>query len=227
MRALAAVLITGAGLLGCHADVRGRGAGGAGAPAGCGQAWTMIAERDFRHWNGLPDACGYAQLESAFADVDETHGAFHLGRNGVPTRFRGHAAKGYPDNFTVWFRGDRIVLINAPRPSLPYATSELLAHLGTPELIRDYQLGVVSPVREGAWVYSTRGLALFLEAPAGPDSNVARVCLFHATSAADYLDSIDPDARVDESRPPSGPSEGAAPPATGSGEQGSPSPDAN
>jgi hypothetical protein len=188
----------GAGVLGCHADVRSDTTGHPGAGGVCAQAWSMIANRDFRAWNGLPEACEYAQLASAFASVEETHGQFRLGRNAVPTRFRGHSAQGYPDNFTVWVRGERIVLINAPRPSMPYATSELLAHLGTPEMIRDYQLGVVSPVREGAWIYSTRGLALFLEAPAGPDSNVARIGLFHACSAADYLEAIDPDARVEE-----------------------------
>jgi hypothetical protein len=202
LRALAGVLIgVGAGLFGCHAEVRGTGGGPGGASSPCAQAWKMIAERDFRAWNGLPDVCEYHQLDSAFGAVEETHGQFHLGRNGVPTRFRGHTAKGYPDNFTVWVRGDHIVLINAPHPSLPYATSELLAHLGTPEMIRDYQLGVVDAVHEGAWIYSTRGLALFLEAPAGPDSNVARVCLFHACSASEYLDLIDPDARVEKPAP--------------------------
>ncbi len=160
----------------------------------CSEAWSAIAARDYRAWKGLPVSCGYSDFDAAFARLRDEYGQGVLGRAHRQAMYRMHVAEGYAHNLKVWFRAEYIVLIEIRYPLLPYPSHELLRQLGEPEMKLDYYLDVMR-IPTGAWVYPTRGLALFLDAG---HTEVMGVALFHACRMTEYLQEVHPDARLQE-----------------------------
>ena len=160
----------------------------------CATAWQAIKAREFRDWHGLPEGCAYEDFDSEFSRLRDEYGQGGLGRKYVPARYRIHLAKGYDHHLKVWFREETISLIEIAYPTLPYPAGELLRRLGAPGLELDYHLDIM-PVTKGAWVYPSRGLALFLDAGHGA---VMGIALFHPCDPAQYLDEIHPDNQVSE-----------------------------
>ena len=160
----------------------------------CREAWKEIRDRDYRAWDGMPASCRYADFDAAFPRLRDAHGQGRLGRDRRQALFRMHVDDRYQHPLKTWFRDDRLVLIEVAYPELPYSTPELLSHLGDPEAQLDYHLDVM-PVSEGAWIYPSRGLALFLDAGR---REVMRIALFHACSLDGYVKELHPDVRVRE-----------------------------
>ncbi len=160
----------------------------------CQEAWSVIAARDFRAWKGLPEPCGYSAFEAAFARFRDEYGQGNLGKANRPGMFRMHIAVGYPHNLKVWFRDDRIVVIQIRYPKLPHPVRDLVHHLGAPRIKLDYYLDVM-PVPSGAWIYPDKGLAVFFDAG---HTEIMRIDLFHPCSTDEYLSDIHSDNRMRE-----------------------------
>lgn len=162
--------------------------------ADCREAWKAMRDREYRTWHGIPTGCRYADFDAAFPRLRDAYGQGRLGRNRRQARFRMHVDDRYQHPLKVWFRDERLVLIEISYPQLPYPTQELFSRLGTPEARLDYHLDVM-PVSEGAWVYSAQGLTLFLDAG---QREVMRIALFHACSVDEYVSGVHPDVQVRE-----------------------------
>jgi hypothetical protein len=161
------------------------------ADGGCRQAWDAIGSRDFRAWTGLPEGCGYTALDAVFPRVADAYGQGTLGRRNQSATYRMHAVEGPPYGARVWFRGDRIVLVELEFPALPHPSRDLLRALGEPEARLDAHVDIM-PVPAGAWVYAARGITLFLDVGF---TEVMRVVLYHPCTAEEYADVLHPDTR--------------------------------
>ncbi|HET7461252.1 MAG TPA: hypothetical protein VFJ82_08380 [Longimicrobium sp.] len=154
----------------------------------CRPAWNAIGSRDFRAWAGLPEGCGYAALDAVFPRVAEAYGEGTLGERYQPATYRMHAVEGPPYGARVWFRGDRVVLVELEYPGLPHPSRELLQSLGEPQARLDAYVDVM-PVPGGAWVYAARGITLFLDSG---HTEVMRVALYHPCTPEEYADGLHP-----------------------------------
>lgn len=140
----------------------------------CSDAWDIIRNRSFHEWTGLPSTCTYPDFDDTFERKDDAYGRDTLGSAKRRTRYRMHVAEPFEEPLKVWFRDDDLVMIDISHPELPYPDGELLERLGDPEARLDYSFDVME-IEDGAWLYPTRGMALFLDA--GKET-VMRLSLF-------------------------------------------------
>lgn len=164
---------------------------------GCREAWRTIKDREFHAWDGVPAACDYADFDDAFERLRDERGGGTLGGAKRRAHFRMHVADGFPEPLQVWFRDDRLLLIEIPHPALPYPVEDLLDRLGEPDARWDYDFDVMT-VDGGAWIYPSRGLALFLD-PA--HETVVRISLFRSCSLDEYAETLQRDTGVEEFPP--------------------------
>lgn len=159
-----------------------------------GEAWTAITARDYRNWKGLPAGLQISEVDAALPRLRDEYGIGKLGNTFRPAMFRMHVAEGYPFNLKVWFREERVVLIEMNHPRLSHPSQELLKGLGKPEDKLDYHLDVL-PVAGGAWIYPKRGITVFLDVGL---TEVMRIAVYPSCSRTEYLEQLHPSGQVRE-----------------------------
>lgn len=154
-------------------------------PAFDATVWDAIALRDFLAWQGLPSPALYADFDARFPRLVDAEAVGLLGRTNVQARYRQHVGEGYPQHLRTWYAEERLVLIEAALPQLPYAAADLLAGFDSPAARLDFNWGVMR-VAEGAQVHPQRGITLFV----GPEGQILRLSLFTPCPLDVYLDTI-------------------------------------
>lgn len=134
----------------------------------CESAIRIFAAREFGKWTGLPASCTLDAVTQHMPLLNEGVGLARLGR--TKRQFRMLVAQGYEHPVRVWLDGPRVLMLDVQTPKFSSDVAVVLNELGEPEAKLDYMWGTL-PIAEGEWVYSQRGLSLFV-APAG-------VAIFH------------------------------------------------
>lgn len=119
--------------------------------ASCVEALTAIADGDLSRWRGLP-ACSRADVAAALggrADDPSRPGEF-----GYSTLYAARGAAPY--GVTVWFDGDRAMLVQINLPALAKSVGD---QLGAPEATADSRLGELIEQR----VFASRGLTAHVQ----------------------------------------------------------------
>jgi hypothetical protein len=155
--------------------------------------WELLAGRDFRSWQGLPESARYADLDARFPRLTDAEGVGFLGSRPTKATFRVHVADGYPMNFRAWYDDGRLLLIQARLPRLATTAEELLAALGQPATLIDHTWDVLR-VPNGLRIHPDRGIAVFL----GPEEQVLELALFTPCPLAEYLERLHRDASPTE-----------------------------
>jgi hypothetical protein len=147
--------------------------------------WDAIARRDFLAWQGLPSPASYADFDARFERLVDAEGVGFLGRTNVRARYRRHVGEGYPQYLRAWYVDERLALVEAALPQLPYAAADLLAVFTSPAATLDFSWGVLA-VPGGAHVHPERGITLFV----GPEEQILRLSLYTPCLLDTYLDTI-------------------------------------
>ncbi len=159
----------------------------------CIEALQQFASRIFTNWQGLPDGCPIPVAETILK-VSEDYGVSRLGQQHKPAYFRTTQLEGYVNFARVWYRNEKIVLIDGDYPAIPVELAALLKSYGEPAAKYDYYQDVIE-IKAGEWVYPQRGITLFMNA----DSRMlAKVAVYPSTSLADYLANLSPQERLRE-----------------------------
>jgi hypothetical protein len=131
----------------------------------------------------LPTTCTLAEATGAFAALAQARDATGtLGIDRVQVRWRAIDTGIAGDRLRLWHDGSNVLAVEleAPRPAGGW--DSLRAMLGAPDVKLAYWDGVVES-KDGQWVYSARGLAVFTTLA---DTEVARVVAFPPTTVATY-----------------------------------------
>jgi len=149
----------------------------------CASALQNFAAREFTNWNGLPESCSLAEVTQQFRLMNEGYGLARLGD--TKREFRMLIVEGYEHPVQLWSDGPRVLMLDVKYPSLSSSeVAVLLNALGAPQAKLDYDWGTMR-IEKGEWVYSDRGLALFV----APDSSsVFHLAVFPRTTMQDYQD---------------------------------------
>lgn len=146
----------------------------------CASALQNFAAREFANWTGLPESCSLAEVTQQFRLMNEGYGLARLGER--KREFRMLIVAGYEHPVRVWTDDSRVLLLDIQYPSFSAEVAVLLKELGEPQAKLDYDWGTMR-FEGGEWVYSERGLALFL----APDaSRVFHLAVFPRTTMQDY-----------------------------------------
>jgi hypothetical protein len=148
----------------------------------CAEALTMILERDFRNWKGMPLECDWTKLVGPLPDIGpDGHWkrAFHSSNENywsMNLKIEGYDGA----NFT--FEDRKALLFDGRNPDLAGGVASLLKALGEPEAKLDWDDGILAmPGME--WIYPGRGIALFMSAEG---TFVSIVALFESTTIQGY-----------------------------------------
>jgi len=146
----------------------------------CSSALENFAAHDFGKWSGLPASCSLAEVTQHFRLVNDGYGFARLGKS--KREFRMLVAKNYDQPVRVWSDGPQALLLDVAYPSFSTSVADLLKDLGEPQAKFDCEWSTIR-IAKGEWVYSDRGLALFLS----PESSkVLHLAVFPSTTLQGY-----------------------------------------
>jgi hypothetical protein len=145
----------------------------------CAEVRRAIEERRFVGWRGLPAGC----TPEALFDVpwDDVWGERQLGAAFEPARTRLLETYGYYRPM-AFVRDGRVVMFSGMNPQLAVPWPQLSDDLGEPDAMLDWT-HATDPIPGGEWVYSRRGITIFLDPE---DEVVIHVSLYAATTADEY-----------------------------------------
>jgi len=149
----------------------------------CQESLAAFAAADFHGWQGLGD-CSPDEVRALYPQQAP---GFALGRlGGRQARYFYVQMPGYEDGVAVWYREERVVLLEVRWPQLAGGLDGLLASLGSPPERLDFQWRSLR-LRKGLLLYPERGLALFVN----PDNQIVlMVTAFAPTTLDDYREGL-------------------------------------
>ena len=150
----------------------------------CVSALENFAARDFGKWTGLPASCSLAEVTQRFRLVNDGYGFARLGR--IKREFRMLVVENYDQPVRVWSDDARVLMLDVAYPSLSVGIADLMKDLGEPQAKFDCEWSTIQ-IAKGEWVYSDRGLVLFLS----PESSkVLHLAVFPSTTPQGYEESF-------------------------------------
>lgn len=157
----------------------------------CTSIREMIIQRSFTHWRGFNETCTPALLLER-PPLDFSEAAFwNLGDSRVRSAFIPVVLVGY-DRARVSYQEGRAVLFSAAYPEIAGNLKSLLDELSEPAAKLDWHHGLLE-MPTGEWVYSSRGITLFLNSSF---ENLLHIALYAATTLNDYTTRLRPDLQV-------------------------------
>jgi hypothetical protein len=149
-------------------------------------ALRTFARRDFRDWRGLAPDTSLGDAAAAFEVDDDWRGSGKLGSDRREATWVSAAIEGYEEAARVWLDESLVLLIDAESPTLTTPLPVLLEAVGTPEAKLTSYLGTF-PIPESEWVYTGRGLTLYVN----PENGILlRVAVYTATTLAVYRERL-------------------------------------
>jgi hypothetical protein len=146
----------------------------------CASALQNFAARDFIRWTGLPESCSLAEVTQRFRLMSDGYGLARLGK--IKREFRMLVVEGYDHPVRAWSDGPRVLMLDVEYPSLVSGVVDLLNHLAEPQAKSDYEWGTMR-IEKGEWVYSDRGLTVFLSSDF---SRIFHLAVFPCTTMQGY-----------------------------------------
>ena len=145
-----------------------------------------LAFRRFSNWTGLSPGSTLEQAARVF-DVDQDwHGSGRLGQQRRSVDWYGATGDGYPDGIRLWVENKNIVLADAKYPELTESLDAVLSSLGPPQKKLDAYLGTVL-IEESEWVFSERGLSIFLDPE---NQELLRIAVYSPVALTTYEASL-------------------------------------
>lgn len=142
---------------------------------------SHLASCDFTDWTGLPQDCPLGALKTRFTARGSGRG--WLGKH--EARHTWFDVSGYANPLRVWHDGKIVQAIDVESPAI-VSPSKLLERLGEPNVRLDTWWNLL--FREDAeWVYSERGLALFVNPT---ERRIFHLSVFSPTTPQVYEDSL-------------------------------------
>jgi hypothetical protein len=150
------------------------------------EALAQFVRREFRKWQGLSAGGTLTAVRHYFSNYTDDIGEAVLGQEFF--HYLVVSVDGDTPPVRVWFAADseQVVLLDAPYLELQHDLPSLLAALVDPAAKLDTD-SVTLPVSTGEWVYSDRGLTLFLSET---DVTVFHLAAFAATTLSYYKDHL-------------------------------------
>jgi hypothetical protein len=150
----------------------------------CASALENFAARDFSRWTGLPESCSLTEVTQRFRLPNDGYGLARLGK--IKRDFRMLIVESYDQPVRVWSDGPQVLMLDVEYPNLLSGVADLMKDLGEPQARFDCQWGTTQ-IAKGEWVYSDRGLALFVSPE---NSTVFHLAVFPSTTMQSYEESF-------------------------------------
>jgi hypothetical protein len=149
----------------------------------CQEALLLFSNRKFTQWAGIPSECSISDVFKLFKPDLEDYAVSILGSEYIQTSYKVCSLDNYPEPIQVWFRGEKIVKIEAQYVNLSSDQFEaILQAFGEPVNKFDYYLGSVLTL-QAEWTFPERGISLFLN---GDHTGLVKISVYHPTSLDEY-----------------------------------------